>query len=344
MKFYRKTASILYLVAFAVFLGFFPGFAAGNEKIIHKIFKNKNVVQINTFSGDCIIKIKKSPDKDIDVLLAHTYSHIVMEPQFSEEGSTLVLKEKLNLSGPGESKWTITLPGKIDIRFTSISGDFSVSGISGNIKAKTVSGSMIITGCTGSVDAGGVTGSMELDNLSGKINISIANSDLKIKQISGDISIKVANGDIEASKLTGNIVVKAPGGDVHIDNSTGGFEIKSASGDITADKIILKNNSYFKTASGDVTVVLADTTDFDLSLDSASGNVELNYSGFPIIGYFEFEAIESRGNIVSPFKFDKEEEQNRWGKKYLIKSFKREVEFPKVYLRTASGKATLKEK
>jgi hypothetical protein len=97
-------------------------------------------------------------------------------------------------------------------------------------------------------------------------------------------------------------------------------------------------------ASGSLYVSLAQSADYDLTLDSASGDAVLNYNGHPIEGYFEFKASRDGGEIIAPFPFEKEEEREKWGKTYVIKSFKRVVEIPKIYIYTAAGKAVLKEK
>jgi len=320
------------------------GFSFARDKQeVRKTFKNIRAVHVTTMNGDCVIK--KGNGSDVEVLFEHTYSNLAFEPQFlTENGSTLVLKEKFRLQGDGESTWTVFLPEKTDIRFSSIGGSFSVRDLDSNISAKTVSGGIITKNCHGELELSSVSGNMDIEDLSGKINLKCASSDLKISKLAGEIHITVASGDVDASKLEGRITIKAPSGDVILNDAKGTFQVKTASGDIDATNITITHPSFFKVASGEVNVTLAQPLDYDLTLDSASGDAVLNYNGHPIEGYFQFKAESSRGEIICPFPFDKEEEEEKWGRTYLIKSVKRVVEIPKVYIYTATGKAVLKEK
>lgn len=315
---------------------------AGDKQKIHKTFKNKTSIKINTLSGDCVVK--KGSGSDIEVFFVHTYSNLAFEPRFIEENSTLILTEKFRFSGSGDSTWHITVPEKTNIHYSSISGDFSVEGLESNIYAKTISGGVRARNCIGDLDLSSVSGNMDIQYLSGKVYIKSTSSDLRVKKLSGEIYVKTASGDVDAEELEGAITIKVPSGDVDIKNAKGSFEIKSASGDIDANGIILTKPSHFKVASGSVYISLTHSLDYDLTLDSASGDVVLNYNGNPIEGYFEFRASLDGGEIIAPFHFDKEEEIEKWGKTYVIKSFKRVAEIPRIYIYTATGKAVLKER
>lgn len=332
------------VVLFLLFTGplFFVKAGLYGEQEIRKTFKDKTTVNIETFSGDCVVK--KGPGGEIKVHFVHSYSDTTFKPTFLEEGSTLVLKEKLHLSGSGDSTWNLTVPEKTNIKFKSISGNFSAAGLKSNISAKSVSGDIEARDCRGKLSFASVSGDMDVENLSGEINIKSVSSDLEVKKLSGEINIKSASGDIEAEKLAGAIAVKVASGDIEIEDSQGGFNVKTASGDIDISGVIIKKESYFKVASGDVYVKLAGSAAHNLTVASASGDAVLNYNGHPIKGYFEFKAIDDSGRIISPFAFDKEEEEEKWGKKYFIKSFKRKSDTPKILIHTASGKAVLKEK
>ncbi|UCD37294.1 MAG: DUF4097 family beta strand repeat protein, partial [Fidelibacterota bacterium] len=137
--------------------------------------------------------------------------------------------------------------------------------------------------------------------------------------------------------------------DIDINNASGRFEVDNASGDIEAKSVTIEDDSNFDTASGDVLVSLAKSSEYDLELDAASGDVVLDYNGNPVTGYFEFTARMDRGRIVSPFKFDTEEEyEPGWGDRgrlvtYMRKSFTEGSDEPVIRLATASGTAELKK-
>jgi hypothetical protein len=340
MKPLRFKAIVLCLV----FMGslFLVGHYAYGEHEICKTFKDIKVVQLNTFSGDCVVK--KASGSEVEILFIHTYSNARFEPRFEEDGDKLILKEKFHLSGSGDSTWHISVPDKTRVLFQSISGNFTASGVKGGITANTVSGDLAVRDCKGELNLKSISGELDVKNLSGYINVTGVSSSLDIKDLSGEIRIITASGDIKAERLDGSILIKCPSGDIEIKDAKGNIEVKAASGDINAEGIIITKESSFKIASGDVYVGLAKSAEQNLSLECASGDAILNYNGNPIEGHFEFKAIADRGDIISPFPFDKEEEEEKWGKKYLIKSFIRGLDIPKIRIYTASGKAELREK
>jgi hypothetical protein len=339
-----KPLKLKTIVFCLVFMGslFLAGLYAYGEHEIRKTFKDKKVVQLSTFSGDCIVK--KARGGEIEILFIHSYSNTNFEPRFEEDGNKLILKEKFHLSGSGDSTWNISVPDKTTVLFQSISGNFTVEGVKGDITASTVSGDLAARDCKGELNLKSISGELDVKNLSGNINVTGVSSSLEIKDLSGEIRLNTASGDIKAERLDGSVLVKCPSGDIEITDAKGSIEVKAASGDIHAEGIIIKKESSFKVASGDIYVELAKSAEQNLSLECASGDAVLNYNGNPIEGYFEFKAIDDRGDIISPFPFDKEEEEEKWGKKYLIKSFKRGLDVPKIRIYTASGKAELRQK
>ena len=124
---------------------------------------------------------------------------------------------------------------------------------------------------------------------------------------------------------------------------SGDIDIQTASGDINASDILIENESQFKVASGDVEVTLTESVAHNLTLASAFGDAVLDYNGNPLNGWFELTASVEDGMIISPFKFDKEEIKEKWGKEYAVKSFEKGSDTPKIYIKTATGKAVLKK-
>ncbi len=333
------------VILFSVFFGalfFVEADLYAGEREILETFKNITMVKLETFSGDCVVK--KGTGSEVKVRYVYGDFGTGDKPKFKQEGSTLVLKEKLHLSGSGDSTWYLTVPGKTAIKFKSLSGNFSVEGLKSKISVETVSGDVEAGNCSGDIYLSSISGDFEVENLSGNVRVKSVSSDLEVKKLSGEVHVKSVSGEIEAEELEGAIVLKVASGDIDINDSRGHFDVKTASGDISASNIIIKGESRFKVASGDVDVKLGKSSAHDLTLASASGDAVLNYNGNPIEGYFEFKALDDGGKIFSPFAFDREEEEEKWGKKYLIKSFKRKSGTPKILIYTASGKAVLKEK
>ena len=312
------------------------------KKEVKKVFAKKGSITISTVSGDCNVRSGKG-DK-IVVRLIYTYSEDSFKPEFLEVGDTLILKEKFYGSCSGMSEWNITAPPKTEIKFKSASGDFTIRGMKGSVSAKTASGDISGEKIEGGFDVKSASGDVEVEYVSGGVEIKTASGEIKVEDSVGDLSVSSASGDIEARRIKGEeIELKTASGDIEVKDSNGNFEVKSASGDVDAKGVELKGASEFKTASGEIYVKLAVSSKFDLTLASASGDAVLDYGENPVIGYFEFVARADRGRIDSPIKFDKEEEFYHYGQKYMRKSFKRKSDTPRIYIKTASGKAELRK-
>jgi DUF4097 and DUF4098 domain-containing protein YvlB len=277
---------------------------SAEKKEVNKTFKPKEIVKIKTVSGDCVVKKGKS--SEIKVRLVYTYPSDRFEPIFKEQGNALILKEEFTGHGDieGKSSWTVTVPGKTDIDFSSASGDLFASGLESEVDAEAASG------------------------------------DIKVENIKGKLRMTAASGDIRVKKSDGNIVVKTASGDINIKSSKGVSEVKSASGDINATEIVLKAASAFKAASGDIRVELAKTSEYDIDLATASGNITLDYNGNPVKGYFEFKG--KRRNINSDIPFDNEDETHKYSP-FVTRYFKKGGSSPEISLQTVSGELEFKK-
>jgi len=331
----RKYKKIALLTVFILSI-FLVNIHAGEIK---KTFKNITEVRFKGMSSDCVVK--KAAGNEVTVHLVYTSDSDYSKPQIKEDNGTLILRDMWH--DGEECVWTITVPSKTAVKLSSVSGDFSIDGVKSDIDAKTVSGDITAMDCKGVVRLTSASGEFEVKNLEGKISLDGASSDIKAETLSGDIDLQTASGDIEAVGFNGTISLKAASGDIEIEEAKGEFKVKTASGDINASDISIQKESLFKVASGDVKIILAESAAHDLTLASASGDAVLDYNGNPISGWFELTALVEDGMIISPFKFDKEEIEEKWGKRYAVKSFKIKSDTPKIYIKTATGKAVLKK-
>jgi len=298
---------------------------AQNMKEINKTFEAKKNVRIQTVSGDCIVKTGDSGKIMVQVKYSER-AEGSFEADMQEKSNSLKLRERWNgSSSGGRVEWTVTVPAETEIEFSTASGDFSAEDI--NIM----------------LDASTASGDISLGNSKGEFEISTASGDIDITDSNGKFDFSTASGDIKSSQMTGEMEFSTASGDIKLRGGEGSYELSCASGDIKTSDLIVTEESSFSTASGDVEVELAKSSDFDLELSAASGDITLGYNGNDIKGYFEFRAKKRSGNIRSPIDFDNEEEYGRNGDDYIKKSFSKGGQTPKIYLSTASGKATLNE-
>lgn len=293
--------SLIYVTLFLVL-----GTALAREKEkIHKEFAKKESLDISTVSGDCIIKQSSSEKITVEVVYAVSPSES-FKPDIKERKNSIKIKERWSGShSSGNVTWTIYIPPGTEVEFSTASGDLTVEDVNNKIEASTASGDI------------------DIRNTSGEFDCNTASGDIKVENSQGEMEFNTASGDIE------------------IGHSTGIFELSCASGDIDANDITIKDESSFSTASGDVNIKLAQSSEYDLNLSTASGDVILDYNGQQIKGFFEFTAKKNSGRISSPIHFDNEEEFERNGKKYIRKSFTKNGGSPKIELETASGTVKL---
>ncbi len=317
----KKSLKIVLGILF-IFSGF--NLFAQDQKEIHKTFEAKNKVRIETVSGDCTIRSGDRNEIKVDVLYS-VHPEDAFEADIQERSDEIKIKERWHGRSSGKVTWTITVPKGTDIRFSTASGDLSIDGIENEIEASTASGDITIT------------------NSQGKLEISTASGDVEVFDTTGEFDLSTASGDVKAFDVSGEIEISTASGDIRVKNSRGEFDLSCASGDIEVSGITLEDESSFSTASGDIEVGLAESLKYDLECSAASGDVELDYNGNEIKGFFEFTTKKHSGNIRSPLDFDTEEEYERGGRTYVKKSFSIGGSKPRILLSSSSGDVVLKK-
>ncbi len=170
----------------------------GPDYAITKKFGKKDVIKVNTISGDCIVR--KAVDDGIEVMVLNNHSpRDAFEPKFRVSGNTLKLDERTNGSTNGNSMWALSVPEGTRVEFESASGGLSIYGLEGVFVAKTTSGNIRIEDCrgrfhmstaSGDVNASGVVieGNSTFGSASGVVNVKLAQSaehDLHLGTASG---------------------------------------------------------------------------------------------------------------------------------------------------------------
>ncbi|MBU8920498.1 MAG: DUF4097 domain-containing protein [Bacteroidales bacterium] len=337
-----KKTSTMIIAMLIVALCASAGFTRGDDEVI-KRFDDVKRIRISTVSGDCLVKTHKSNEVIVE-LYRDVYPEDAMDYRIKESGGKLIIKEEWHgRSSSGEVKWTLTVPADIDIEFSTASGDFEISGVSGDVEVSTASGDISAEDMDGELDVSTASGEVRLIDVRGEKEVSTASGDIYIENVTEEVELSTASGDIEAVNVEGDIELSTASGDIEVSDSKGIFSLSTASGTVKAYDIIIDGNSRFSTASGSVKVRLSETSEYDMDLSTASGNVSLDYNGNEVIGYFEFKARKRRGRIVSPFDFDDEEEYRRHGDDWVRKWFSKKGDDPSVILSTASGTVTLKK-
>ncbi len=148
---------------------------------------------------------------------------------------------------------------------------------------------------------------MEITSVKGKIDFNTGSGNIDVKDTDGNISLNTGSGDINATDGLGKFSSNAGSGNIRLDKLKGNLAMNTGSGDIQAENISIDAPGKFNTGSGDATVSLAGELNHDISVNSGPGDATLKFNGAPISGEVIMTANERNGDIVAPFKFDKEE-------------------------------------
>jgi hypothetical protein len=259
------------------------------QKTVSKSFSGIKKIRMNTASGSC--DIRRSPDASVKVSVDYTYDTDRFEPRMDQEGDRLVIKETYRgNSGNGDSKWTITIPDNMSFTFSTGSGNLDAADISLDLNANTGSGNLTFTNVKGTVD--GSTGS----------------GDIELVNFSGDMHANTGSGNIRAEKCLGELGLNCGSGNMRLTDNQVTISANTGSGTIRATSMKLEGSSSFNTGSGSAEVTLASSPKFDVSVNSGSGNAELNFNGNAISGQIVMRYSKRNGRIEAPFEFDKTEE------------------------------------
>lgn len=307
-----------------LFTGLFAcAVAAAQEKTIDKVFSNVDNIRLNTSSGD--IRLQKNAGSEVRVHVTYTHDDDNYKIVMEQSDSRLVLKEEFEHGNfSGNSHWTLEIPDNMDININTGSGNITAEKLTIEIKSNTGSGNITLT------------------ELEGELDFNTGSGDIELENVSGEVALNTGSGNIEADGGTGTYSFNAGSGDIRLQEVAGDFSMNTGSGNIDARVRTVSASSSFNTGSGNATVVLAGPLEHDMNVNSGSGNATLNFSGSTIAGEVIMTANERNGEIVAPFKFDKEEViDNGAGSPRMRKTAQLGTKDITIKVGTGSGKAEI---
>jgi len=156
--------------------------------------------------------------------------------------------------------YTVSAPAGTRLTISSISGSIRVSDIKGDVSANSISGTVRIA------NGGRIAGAK---SISGDVEIIETQTDgaIEVQSVSGGVTLrKVTARRIDIGSVSGAVAVQ----DITCDR----VEAHSVSGGVEFGGALAKGGRYeFNSHSGDVRVVLAGSTGFELEASSFSGNI-----------------------------------------------------------------------
>lgn len=305
----------------------FVNIIAFAQQTVKKTFTGVKRINIKTSSGDC--ELRKATGSSVEVELTYTYDDEDFTPKFEQTGERLELGERQGHGNrSGSARWKLSIPDGMKVDLSTGSGDLVVNGVDVELDANTGSGDIEFATVKGIVDANTGSGNVDVTAFNGEAKINTGSGDMDIRDIEGELRLNCGSGDINVSR------------------SKAYFDVNTGSGDISADKLTIAGISKFNTGSGRARVTLAATPTADLSVNSGSGNAELNFGGNEIVGEIVMKTSKKWGSISAPFDFDKTEEVSYGNGKdniTIVKTAQRGKATNRITVSTGSGDAVLRK-
>jgi len=107
--------------------------------------------------------------------------------------------------------------------FSSVSGNVKVTGVTGELTAKTVSGETTVNNVNGSVNATSVSGNVHVGKVEGAVSAKSTSGEVEVEIL----SLEGAAAAMEFSSVSGDVHVKLPGNldaDVRLSTMSGGLK------------------------------------------------------------------------------------------------------------------------
>lgn len=154
-----------------------------------------------------------------------------------------------------------------------------------------------------------VVNKLSINSSSGDVNLSdVEGSGLTIAATSGlvnirdyvgeNISITTSSGNIRLEELTTKqIALNATSGKVVFKGSFHDLDANTSSGDIKITNQLSPNSFNIRTTAGDVTLIMPEFEDFDLTFDTASGDLECDIP-MRIVKNSKYKISTSSGDVA----------------------------------------------
>lgn len=175
-----------------------------------------------------------------------------VDPRRSNRGNTRDVSMRVD--------YIVTVPATTTVRVRTISGNTDVNGVSGEVRAEAVSGDVRVAGTPNLAMAKTVSGDVTARDIG-------SSAGLTLSTISGTVRASGLNvRGLDCSSVSGNVELSG----VQAER----VQAKSVSGDLAFGATLARDGRYeFSTHSGNVRVMLASDTGFDLDASTFSGSV-----------------------------------------------------------------------
>jgi hypothetical protein len=180
-----------------------------------------NVKVTGTDGGGVVVMgFKEGRDREmVDILDRSSANRVDVKAKYPE-----------NCDCDASVRFEVQVPRSVAYRFdsiSSISGDVSVTNVSGDLKVRSISGSVEVKGATGNVNASAISGEVKVEDVNGTVSAKSTSGEVRVDinrvegaanrmdfaSVSGGVTVRLpanADADVEMSVLTGNLKTDFP--------------------------------------------------------------------------------------------------------------------------------------
>lgn len=261
----RKNVVRLAFIVFAVLL--VPSFVQGQFQQSYKLGAGGSI-NIKNVSGD--IKVIGTSEGGVTVIgtkKGRNPEQVEIVDKSSERGVDVSVEYPDCNNGCNASvDFEVRVPRSMNFNFDKLataSGDVSLEGVQGTIKASTASGDVTMKNVSGTIKGSSASGDVRITEASGEVNASTASGDVDVTitrlEGTGNMSFSSASGDVEVrlpSNLEAEVSMSTVSGEVKTDFAIEVQKDKWGSGSRARGKLgnggrLVKISS----ASGDVSLM-----------------------------------------------------------------------------------------
>lgn len=217
-------------------------------------------------------------------------------PPIEQDGNTIRVGhiQDSSLRRHVSISYEIVVPAETRVNGNTGSGNQTIAGVRGPVRAGTGSGNLKITGVADTVRANTGSGDVEIESVRGSVYAEAGSGNIRALDISGGFVASTGSGNVKLRQAApGSVSVETGSGDVEVSGAESSVVLHTGSGNITANGQP-SGEWKLEAGSGNVTLRLPSTAAFDLHAHTGSGGIE---SDHPITVQGKVNRHELRGKV-----------------------------------------------
>lgn len=264
------------------------GLALGAEGSFDRTLTVSGAVDLEVTTGSGGIHVRAGQSGKVRVhgtIRAHSHwggpnpeekvRRLEANPPIEQEGGVIRIGsiEDPELRRNVSISYDLIVPAETHLHSQTGSGDQSVEGIRGPVKASTGSGGLRLVKIGSEVRAETGSGDIQLDSIQGSVTANTGSGSIRAHGVAGEFSGETGSGDVRLEQSApGRVKVSTGSGSVELEGVRGPLRAGTGSGEITVQGE-LTGDWRLETGSGGITVRLPSDAAFDLHAHTSSGNI-----------------------------------------------------------------------